>query len=67
MAEKMGRDVFIALAAIGWADGTLDADEADAIVRAALDLALPEWGPLQDRSHFALLRHRDNARRWRRD
>jgi len=38
--SKLGRDVFIALAAIGWADGKLDADEADAIVRAALDEGL---------------------------
>jgi uncharacterized membrane protein YebE (DUF533 family) len=34
---KLGRDVFIALAAIGWADGVLEGDEADAIVRAAID------------------------------
>lgn len=32
-----GRDVWMALAAIGWADGKLDEDEADAIVRTALD------------------------------
>jgi uncharacterized membrane protein YebE (DUF533 family) len=31
------KDVFIALAAIAWADGALDPDEADAIVRAAVD------------------------------
>jgi uncharacterized membrane protein YebE (DUF533 family) len=37
---RLGRDVFIALAAIGWADGKLDEDEADAIVRAALDEGL---------------------------
>ncbi len=30
-------DVFIALAAIAWADGTLSPDEADGIVRAASD------------------------------
>jgi uncharacterized membrane protein YebE (DUF533 family) len=42
MAEpKLRRDVFVALAAIAWADGTLDADEADAIVRAAADEGLP--------------------------
>jgi uncharacterized membrane protein YebE (DUF533 family) len=35
-----GRDVFIALAAVAWADGTLDPDEADAIVRAAADLGV---------------------------
>lgn len=34
---KLGRDVFMALAAIGWADGNLDQEEADAIVRTALD------------------------------
>jgi uncharacterized membrane protein YebE (DUF533 family) len=32
-----GRDVWMALAAVGWADGKLDAEEADAIVRTALD------------------------------
>lgn len=30
-------DVYLALAAVGWADGNLDADEADAIVKAALE------------------------------
>jgi uncharacterized membrane protein YebE (DUF533 family) len=42
MEEKprLGRDVFIALAAIGWADGKLDAEEADAIVRTALEEGL---------------------------
>ena len=37
---RLGRDVFIALAAIGWADGTLDQEEADAIVRTALEEGL---------------------------
>jgi uncharacterized membrane protein YebE (DUF533 family) len=37
---RLGRDVYIALAAVGWADGKLDQDEADAIVRAALDEGL---------------------------
>jgi uncharacterized membrane protein YebE (DUF533 family) len=37
---RLGRDVFIALAAIGWADGKLDAEEADAIVRTALEEGL---------------------------
>jgi uncharacterized membrane protein YebE (DUF533 family) len=41
MAEpKLKKDVFVALAAIGWADGTLDQEEADAIVRAASDEGL---------------------------
>ena len=40
MAERLSRDVFIALAAIGWADGELDAEEADGIVRAALEAGL---------------------------
>ena len=38
--EKLGRDVFVALAAIGWADGKLDEDEADAIVRTAIEEGL---------------------------
>lgn len=37
---RLGKDVFVALAAIGWADGKLDADEADAIVRTAVDEGL---------------------------
>ncbi len=32
---KLSSDVFVALAAIGWADGALSSDEADGIVRAA--------------------------------
>ena len=36
----LGRDVYLALAAIGWADGEFDADEADAIVRTALEEGL---------------------------
>ena len=38
--ERLGRDVFLALAAVGWADGNLDQDEADAIVRTALEEGL---------------------------
>lgn len=38
--RALGRDVFIALAAIGWADGNLDAEEADAIVRTAIEEGL---------------------------
>ncbi len=38
--QKLGRDVFFALAAVGWADGKLDSNEADAIVRTALDEGL---------------------------
>ena len=37
---KLSKDVFLALAAIAWADGRLDADEADAIVRAGVDSGL---------------------------
>jgi len=36
----LGRDVYIALAAVGWADGHLDPEEADAIVRTALEEGL---------------------------
>jgi uncharacterized membrane protein YebE (DUF533 family) len=38
---RLGRDVYIALAAVGWADGHLDQDEADAIVRTALEEGIP--------------------------
>ncbi len=37
---RLGRDVYIALAAVGWADGELDGEEADAIVRTALEEGL---------------------------
>lgn len=37
---RLGRDVFLALAAIGWADGDLDPEEADAIVRTATEEGL---------------------------
>lgn len=37
---KLSKDVFLALASIAWADGRLDADEADAIVRAAVEAGL---------------------------
>ena len=37
---RLGLDIFLALAAIGWADGNLDTDEADAIVRTAIDEGL---------------------------
>jgi uncharacterized membrane protein YebE (DUF533 family) len=47
---RLGRDVYIALAAIGWADGQLDPDEADAIVRTALEegLDLDEIGAIEE-------------------
>ena len=35
--EPLSKDVYMALAAIGWADGTLDQAEADAIARTALE------------------------------
>jgi uncharacterized membrane protein YebE (DUF533 family) len=38
--SRLGRDVFLALAAVGWADGKMDPDEADAIVRTAVDEGL---------------------------
>jgi uncharacterized membrane protein YebE (DUF533 family) len=38
--HALGRDVYIALAAVGWADGKLDEEEADAIVRTALEEGL---------------------------
>ena len=38
--QRLGRDIYIALAAIGWADGHLDPDEADAIVKTAVEEGL---------------------------
>ena len=38
--QKLGRDVFLALAAVGGADGKLDEEEADAIVRTAVEEGL---------------------------
>ncbi|HEX8795188.1 MAG TPA: hypothetical protein VF765_29775 [Polyangiaceae bacterium] len=47
---KLRRDVFVALAAVAWADGSLDSDEADAIVRAAVEegLSLEEVAEIED-------------------
>ena len=47
--RRLGRDVFLALAAVGWADGHLDEDEADAIVRTAVEegLELDEIGEIE--------------------
>jgi uncharacterized membrane protein YebE (DUF533 family) len=38
---SLPEDAFLALAAVAWADGKMDPDEADAIVRAAADEGLP--------------------------
>lgn len=38
---RLGRDVYLALAAVGWSDGALDPNEADAIVRTAAEEGLP--------------------------
>src|SRR6185437_14903726 len=40
--HRLGRDVFMALAAVAWSDGDVDPREADAIVRAALEEAIRE-------------------------
>ena len=47
---RLGKDIFVALAAIAWADGKLDPDEADAIVRAAADegLSLEEIAAIEE-------------------
>jgi len=59
---SLSKDAFLALAAVAWADGKLDPDEADAIVRAAAEenLALGELEDVerevmafQDRPHDA--------------
>lgn len=38
--HKLGKEAFLALAAIGWSDGSLDAEEAAGIVRAAREEGL---------------------------
>jgi uncharacterized membrane protein YebE (DUF533 family) len=50
LSAQWNKDVFVALAAIAWADGTLDPDEADAIVRAAVDagLELDQIGEIEE-------------------
>lgn len=40
MGIRLSRDVFLALCAIGWADGELDREEADGILRAATEAGL---------------------------
>lgn len=52
--QKLGRDVFIALAAVGWADGNLHPDEADAIVRTATEegLGLAEIAEIESATKF---------------
>lgn len=37
---RLSREVFVALAAVGWADGDLDREEADGILRAATEVGL---------------------------
>jgi uncharacterized membrane protein YebE (DUF533 family) len=46
----MQKDIFVALAAIAWADHELDPEEADAIVRAATEdgLALEDIAAIED-------------------
>jgi uncharacterized membrane protein YebE (DUF533 family) len=48
--KKLGTEVFLALAAVGWADGHLDESEADAIVRTALEegLEIEEISRIED-------------------
>jgi uncharacterized membrane protein YebE (DUF533 family) len=40
MEAKLGLDVFLALAAVGWADGDLGAEEAEGIVASAREAGL---------------------------
>lgn len=40
MAGRLSREVFIALAAVAWADGKIEPDEADALVRTAVEEGL---------------------------
>ena len=54
--NALSLDVYIALAAVGWADGSLDRDEADAIVRTATDegLGLAEIAEIEKATKFAV-------------
>ncbi len=47
---RLSRDVFLALAAVGWADGDLDRQEADGILRAATeaDLGLDDLQAIEE-------------------
>ena len=52
---RLGRDVFLALAAIGWADGNLDPEEAEMLVNAIRDTDIrykhsDEYAKLQDKN-----------------
>lgn len=40
MASPINKNVFLALSAVAWADGKIESDEADAIVRAAIDCGI---------------------------
>jgi uncharacterized membrane protein YebE (DUF533 family) len=40
MEIRLSRDIFLALCAVGWADGDLDREEADGILRAATEAGL---------------------------
>lgn len=53
---RLGRDVYLALAAVGWADGELDQEEADAIVRTALEegLELDEIAEIEEATKHPL-------------
>lgn len=53
---RLGRDVYLALAAVGWADGKLDQEEADAIVRTALEegLELDEIAEIEEATQHPL-------------
>jgi len=37
---KLGKDVFVALAAVGWADGEVSVDEADSLLHAARECGI---------------------------
>ena len=54
--HRLGRDVFLALAAVGWSDGKLHEEEADAIVRTALEegLELDEIAEIEEATKTAV-------------
>lgn len=60
---KLPKEAFLALAAVAWADGVLDPDEADAIVRAAAEegLSIEELEVVETEAKAYCGRHRDPA------
>jgi uncharacterized membrane protein YebE (DUF533 family) len=62
---SLPKEAFVALAAVAWADGVLDQDEADAVVRAAAEegLSIEELALIEAEAKAYCKRPRDPANR----